>query len=72
MSLYNFLELAMDDYYKINVFYTNTGEEILHQVEVGEIREKLENEEMVDLLYNDVVSWDINEENNNEFTINIE
>lgn len=72
MSLYNFLELAMDDYYKINVFYTNTGEEILHQVEVGKIEEELENNSMGDLLYNYVVSWDINEESNNEFTINIE
>ena len=72
MSLYNFLELAMADYYKINVFYTNTGEEILHQVEVGKIREELENGSMEDLLFYDVVSWDINEERNNEFTINIE
>ena len=37
MKLIDFIELAMDDYYKINIFYTNTGEELIHQKEVGKI-----------------------------------
>lgn len=71
MTLRDFLELAMDDYYKVNIFYNNTGVELLHQVEVGNIEEELENIDCGDLMDETVGSWDICEEANNEFTLNI-
>ncbi len=71
MTLRDFLELAMDDYYKINIFYNNTGVELLHQVEVGGIEEELENIDCSDLMDETITSWDICEERNNEFTLNI-
>lgn len=66
IKLIDFLELAMDDFYKINIYDITNGEEVVHQKEVGEVKE------MDDLLYKDILSWDICEENNNELCINIE
>lgn len=71
MSLRDFLELAMDDYYKVNIFYNNTGVELLHQVEVGNIEDELEKIDCSDLMDETIGSWDICEESNNEFTLNI-
>ena len=71
MTLRDFLELAMDDYYKVNIFYNNTGVELLHQVEVGSIEEELEKIDCNDLMDATIGSWDICEEANNEFTLNI-
>lgn len=69
ITLEDFLDLSMDSFYKINIFYNNIGIEILHQVEVADISDELEKLDMVFLMTNVIASWDINE--NNEFTINI-
>lgn len=69
ITLEDFLDLSMDSFYKINIFYNNIGIEILHQVEVADISDELEKLDMLFLMTNDIASWDINE--NNEFTINI-
>ena len=72
ITLRDFLELAMDDYYKINIFYNNTGVELLHQVEVGEVEDELSNIDCQELIDETIGSWDINEfEDNKELTINI-
>ena len=72
MKLIDFIELAMDDYYKINIFYTNTGEELIHQKEVGKIIDYMYENNLNDILYHDIASWDICEENNNEFCVNVD
>ena len=71
MNLRDFLELAMDDYYKLNIFDCNLEEEVLHQVEVGNIEEELEKLGRTNLLDYSISTWDICEERNNEFTLNI-
>lgn len=71
MTLRDFLELALDDYYKVNIFYNNTGVELLHQVEVGKVEEEMENIGCGDLMDETISSWDICEEASNEFTLNI-
>lgn len=71
MTLRDFLGLAMDDYYKVNIFYNNTGVELLHQVEVGKVEEEMENIGCGDLMDETISSWDICEEANNEFALNI-
>lgn len=72
ITLRDFLDLAMEDYYKINVFYNNTGVELLHQVEVGEVEDELSNIDCQELIDETIGSWDINEfEDNKELTINI-
>ena len=74
MTLYDFLQLSMDDYYKINLFYTNTGTELLHQVEVGEIENELEKIGCEDLINADFESWDLcyyEHDEKEELTINI-
>lgn len=72
ITLRDFLDLAMEDYYKINVFYNNTGVELLHQVEVGEVEDELEKIDCQELIDETVGSWDIDEfEDNKELTINI-
>ena len=71
IQLEDFLNMSMDESYRVNVFYLNTGAEITHQLSVGDTIEFLqENEDLLDLLLHDVISWDINEEK--EFNINIE
>lgn len=75
MTLYDFIFIACDESYKINVWYCNTGEEILHQVEVGSIQEELEKIGCEDLMDCDVMSWDIayfSGDDKEEFTINID
>ena len=72
ISLYDFLDLSMDDYYKINIFDIEKGEEILHQIEVGNIEKELEKINREELLTHTIGSWDINEENENQFTLNID
>lgn len=72
ITLRDFLDLAMEDYYKINVFYNNTGVELLHQVEVGEVEDELSNIGCQELIDETIGSWDINEfEDSKELTINI-
>lgn len=71
VTLEDFLQMAMGESYKVNVFYLNTGEEITHQLSVGDTIEYLQgDDDLLDLLFHEVISWDINEEK--EFTINIE
>lgn len=75
MTLRDFLELAMDDCYEVNVFYNNTGVELLHQVEVGNIEEELEKIDCSDILDNTVGTWDIGYydcDNKDELTINVD
>lgn len=74
VDLYTFINLSMDESYEINIFDNDSGNELLHQVEVGEIEEKLEEIGRSDLLYTDIGSWDIgyfSKDNKEEFTINI-
>ena len=65
ITLRDFLDLSMDDYYKINIFGINSGKELLKQVEVGEIEDQLG-----DLINAEIGTWDL--EVNGELTINIE
>ena len=65
MTIYDFLEMAMDDFYKINIYDTRDFKEIVHQKEVGEIKE------MDDILDKYILSWDI-EETTKEFCLNVE
>lgn len=70
IQLEDFLQLATDDFYKINIYYTNTGVEITHQLSISDTIDYLqENDDLIDLLLCDVVSWDINEDN--QLTLNI-
>lgn len=72
MTLRDFLDLSMDDCYEVNIFYNNTGVELLHQVEVGEVEDELSNIDCQELIDETIGSWDINEfEDNKELTINI-
>lgn len=71
MTLRDFLELAMDDYYKVNIFDNGVGDELLHQVEVGEVEDELSNIGREELMDATIGSWDICEEANNEFTLNV-
>lgn len=66
MVLYDFLNLAIEDYYKINIFLCDSGEEICHQKEINEIMDILD----TDLLYSEIQSWDIDYATK-EFCINI-
>lgn len=70
ITLRDFIDLSMDDYYKINIFNTITGDEILKQVEVGEIEEKLEELDRISYLDYPICSWDI-DEITKEFCLNI-
>ena len=75
MTLRDFLDLSMDDCYEINVFYNNTGVELLHQVEVGNIEEELEKIDCEDILDNTVGTWDIDyfhDDDKYELTINVD
>lgn len=63
MTLYDFIQLAIENDYKINIFDTETGEEVAHQVELNEISD--------DLLERCIASWDI-DYITKEFCINIE
>lgn len=72
ITLYDFLHLAMEDYYLVNIFYNNTGTELLHQVEISQVEEQLEELGYEDLMFHEVGSWDIIETKNNEFTLNID
>ena len=73
LDLYNFINLACDDCYEIDVFGINSGKVILNKVEVGNIEEELENLGLEKLLYADVCSWDIAENLDGKvFCINIE
>lgn len=65
ITLRDFLDLSMDDYYKINIFGINSGKELLKQVEIKEIEDKLG-----DLINAEIGTWDL--EVNGELTINIE
>lgn len=74
MTLRDFLELAMDDCYEVNIFYNNTGVELLHQVEVGNVEEELEKIDCVDLLDETIGSWDIgyfDGDEKEELTLNV-
>ena len=74
MDLYSFLFMACDESYEINIFYNNTGVELLHQVEVGEVEEELEKIGCGNLINHEVESWDIayfSDDDKEEFTINI-
>lgn len=56
MTLYDFLMLACDDSYKVNLFDCLIGKEVAKQVE---IRDLMREEEYADYLDCDVASWDI-------------
>lgn len=68
ITLEDFLNLAMDDFYKINIYDGDKEEEIYTQESVDEIIDDLQDND-IDTLFRDVQSWDINE--NKELTINI-
>lgn len=75
MTLRDFLDLSMDDCYEVNIFYNNTGVELLHQVEVGNVEEELEKIDCSDILDNTVGTWDIGHfdcDNKDELTINVD
>ena len=73
LNLYDFLRLACDDYYEIDVFGVNSGKVILSQVEVGNIEEELEKLGLENLIYADICSWDFAEGVNGKvFCLNIE
>ena len=76
ITLQEFIELAIDNFYKINIWYNEEQKELLNQVELGEIEEELEKIGKEELLYHNIGSWDIQEYVNgklvNEFTLNID
>lgn len=76
ITLREFMELAIDNFYKINIWYNEEQRELLNQVELGEIEEELEKIGKKELLYHNIGSWDIQEYVNgklaNEFTLNID
>lgn len=59
MILYDFLNLAMDDSYEINIFECESGKELYHQEEVSYIVNDLEEKGKTDLLYSEIQTWDI-------------
>jgi hypothetical protein len=69
ITLGNFLQLAMDDYYTINIYFIDEEAELIHQAEVREIEEKLEELGKSYLMFEAVASWDLG--SRNELTINI-
>jgi hypothetical protein len=71
ITLDDFLMLAIESDYKINIFDTETGTEILHQCEIGNIDEELEKIKKDDLLFHYIASWDI-DYITKELCINIE
>ena len=74
MTLRDFLDLSMDNCYEINIFYNNSGNELLHQVEVGDVEEELEKIGCVDLLDETIGSWDIgyfDGDEKEELTLNV-
>ena len=71
MTLYDFLNMAMEDDYTINIYHIDGGAEMFHQESVKDIITKMEEDESIkDLLGAPVESWDINE--HQELTINID
>lgn len=70
ITLEDFLQLAMDDFYRISIFNCETGEEVIHQAQVCEIEELLKIRGCEDLMYECISSWDI-EDTTKDFTINI-
>lgn len=70
ITLEDFLQLAMDDFYKINIYSIEDNKELLQQVELNSIEEELQKISKEELLHQDIASWDI-DENTKYFTINI-
>ena len=74
MTLGEFLDLSVEGCYEVNIFYNETGKEVLHQVEIGNIEEELENINLGKLMYETVSSWDIgyySNDNKEELCINV-
>ena len=63
ITLYDFLQLAIEDDYKINIFDNEKGEEVAHQIELSEIDDALQDRI--------IASWDI-EYITKELCINLE
>jgi hypothetical protein len=72
ITLQEFIDLSMDSYYKINIFSNEDGEELLRQCEIENIEKELEKIGKAELLFHNIGSWDIDDMNNNQFTLNID
>ena len=68
ITLIDFLDLSMDDWYKINIYSDSRGGEIIHQKTIDYIKDTLADA----LLYSNINSWDIDTDNIKELCINID
>jgi hypothetical protein len=71
MTIYDFIYMATDDFYKINIYDIEKGTEILHQVELSQIEKQAEEKGINNILDKQIASWDI-DDFSKDFTINVE
>lgn len=69
ITLEDFIKLGMEDYYKINIYDLDIGEQIITQESLYSIPYELNELNKEYLLYREICTWDINDDK--ELTINL-